>query len=688
MADSVQFLIDIATKLQGADGASSSLATLGDRMRSAGASAAQLEGATASARAALKLTETAASAAAGALAKAEGAYRTNASSASRAADSAAKLGEAVSAAQAKLAKLGDSDGADGAAVSIEKYRDAASKLDALVAKQAAAQARATSLAAALKQDAAALDALRDASAGASSKLEATAASLENLENATRDQAKAEKEHASAAEKMADIAAGSGKIGQLGSAFGKLGGPMGAAGQKAADLYESFEGLEGVMGKGAGAALGVAGAILAVVAVATIAAVKIASLTFDLAKWAVGLADTKRSAGLAAEALEKTSSSMVGIGKTIESVHKSTGLATDQLGGLAKQLRDAKVSAADMPAALKAVALAEAALGAGAAGELVEQLKTGKKSASELAAEMQGKFGGIVARKMISLEGIAGRLKDALAGTFGGLKIEPLLGALAKLVGMLDQSSASGRALKFLFEAFMQPLIDSAVAALPKIERLFLNIGIGALRAYIAMKPLLQAIDKLGSAPQLPGSGGAGLVVGGTSNPTTTASPGPEGGSADGGKALVDALTASHTAAGELDWNSVGSNAAAGMTEGALGGLPGVIAAMEALGTAAIGALKSKLQIQSPSKVFEGLGGYTAEGFAEGVDAGAGDARSALEDMVEPPDARVPGRGGAGMSGITIEKIEISGVPNAEAMIPRLREALLDLLEGELAGATT
>ena len=51
-----------------------------------------------------------------------------------------------------------------------------------------------------------------------------------------------------------------------------------------------------------------------------------------------------------------------------------------------------VSAADMPAALKAIAMQEKALDdTGGTAALIDDLKSGKKAAGELASEMESKF---------------------------------------------------------------------------------------------------------------------------------------------------------------------------------------------------------------------------------------------------------------------------------------------------------
>jgi len=682
------YSVDINVQSGEALSAADRLGALAGALDTAGAGAASLSQRVAAAQVALSAAAAASSAASAAVQAGADSYAANEVAADRAARAAEKLGQQVAAAAAKVASLRDAEtGELGAG-----YLKAASSLQTLQAKHATATASASALAAALQTEGAALDALKAKASAAEQAHEQLATSTKGLEGQLE-------ETAAATKKATDAAAGSGKVNELGEAFGRLGGPVGAAGQKLAGFVEGIQKLGGAAGTGAGAFL----------ALTTVVVALAAAMAYAIAKtaiWAVGLADTARSASLTTQALEKTGDSMVGIGKSISSVQDATGLATDQLQGLAKQLRDAKVSAADMPAALRAVAMAESALGAGAAAELVEQLKSGKKSAGDLAKEMESKFGGIVAKKMLSLDASALKLKKNLGETFGGLNIEGLLGGLSRMVGLLDSNTASGRAVKFLFETMFQPLIDGAAAALPKVERFLLGVAIGALKIYIALKPAIAAVKEFMGAGDEGGFdwlkvgeyaaiglaaaiGAAGVAFGLAAAPFVALArvassvysaimmlPAP-----------LRSLPALLSAIGEIDLGGLGTNIVMGLVSGLLGGLPGVVSAMLSLGDAAISALKSKLQIFSPSKVFEGFGDNTAAGFAKGVEGGTGDAQGAVEEMVTVPTGAPGGLGGRGGGAtVHIEHLEINGVKDAAQVPGLLRDALIDLFSGGLTPA--
>ena len=65
----------------------------------------------------------------------------------------------------------------------------------------------------------------------------------------------------------------------------------------------------------------------------------------------------------------------------------------------------------------------------------------------------------------------------------------------------------------------------------------------------------------------------------------------------------------------------GAQIANGMVAGIQGGIPSVTAAAQSLAAAASAAARAELGIKSPSRVFMAIGGYTAEGFYNGMNEG-------------------------------------------------------------------
>lgn len=77
---------------------------------------------------------------------------------------------------------------------------------------------------------------------------------------------------------------------------------------------------------------------------------------------------------------------------------------------------------------------------------------------------------------------------------------------------------------------------------------------------------------------------------------------------------------------------IGYNAAIGLANGIISGQDAVISAAQALADSAISTLQSGMEIASPSKVMARLGGYVAEGFAQGIDRGVADVERAVSRM--------------------------------------------------------
>ncbi len=626
-------------------------------------------------------------------------------SAEAAADSAAKaverIGIAADAQRGKLQAAMDSGDAS-------KAEAAAAKLQTLVAKQADATTAATAAAAALKVEGAALDALKG-------KASAAEQAEKELGAATKKATKDAEIAAKATEKAAEAAKGSGKFGDFAEGIGKLGGPLGGIASKAKDVSEGFSKLGGSMGASAGLALGAAAAVAALVAGLVVG-------TVAIAQWAVGLADANRTAGLMVQAVAASSESLAGLGSIMPGVTKATGIAGEQLTGLAQNLDAAKVSAEDMPAALKAIATAEAALKGSGAG-FVADLKSGKKSVAEVAAEVDSKFGGIVKKRMLGLDAQSDQLGRNIGEIFGGLNIESLLEGFAKLVGFFDSSTASGETLKFLFESIFQPLVDAAASSIPKVERFMLGIAIGALKVYIALKPAVKAVGeffgadvnaelpdvlKLGEYAAYAIAGAIGLLVIGVIAVAAAfailAAPvllfyGALVGLVVGVEAAYDwlnsklpeALTAVETAIegarttlieiGEK-FSQVGSELIDGLVKGIEAGAGAVLSAITGVVQGGIDAAKALLHISSPSKVFAEMGGYTAEGFAEGVEDGTPAVQGSLESMVTPPDA--PGVGGGGDTthgGTYYFTIQVKADGNADSIASAIRREVTSVLEG-------
>ena len=746
MADST-FVIDIAARLD--DGATAAqLDSLADSLSTGGRQAQGFEDAIIQLQSQLDAAARASAKADARLSQGKARYselEAAALQAARAAERAElRRAAAIEAAQAKMtaaqAKLDSASAGGAGAREMAKYQAAVERASAALRKAG---------------DSSGLDAANAAAARAKRSMDRYKAALTGVEARAKDAAAEQKKLARtlgnaklltkrAADRLGDAAT---KLSTFRGALGDVGGPLGEFGERLLFPVQAFVDLNEWFGKTTAVMTVMTVGLAAIVAALAIAAAAAAAATLAFTALAIKIADTARSAKLTAEAFDAAYPSIAGVSKGFAEITRSTGVAADQLREMTIQLNAAKVSAADMPAALRAVATAEAALGQGKGlAYFNEQLKDAKGNASAVAFEIERKFGGIVTRQMMGLDAQGARLKANVGQLFGDLQIEPALQGFRTLVDLFDENTTAGRFLKGVLETVLQPIIDQAQTAAWFVEALFLGFAIGAVKAYIAVKPVIDRVSELlgldtsswdletvlaGVAkageylvPIFAGLAlgaavvGAALAAGpillGTAFVAVATALGAAVALVVAGLALL-AQTAWQTGAALREAISQGVQAAidyltglagtavtvggqimAGLASGITGAAGAVVSAMTGAVGGAIAAAKRQLGIASPSKVFEGIGGYTAEGFARGIDAGAPAANDAMADMTSPaPALRAAGGSSSSVttnnaSGPTvhIEHYHAAGSDGA-AEARGFAEQLTRILEGDalaIAGA--
>jgi hypothetical protein len=559
------------------------------------------------------------------------------------------------------------------------------------------------------------------------RMVAAGASASSLENAVKQAEAALEQSAAAASAAADaVSAGAAAYSQAEAAVDRLAMQEERLGQKAVDLAAAMQ-LAMDAGDatafwtmaGAANALEQKQAELAEKSAAATAALQAEGAALDAlrAKSAAakaqqdalgkGLENLKKSAGEASKAEQAAAKAAAGSGKVNEMSEAlgrlggPAGRAGQQVFGFIDGLKKL-VSAAGSAGPIIALAVVVAALAIGFAAATVAVTKWGieladaKRSASDV----------------LKLDNQFKRFQKLIDETFGGLKTDALMRGLQVLINLFDSSTASGRAMKAVFEAAFQPIVDFLANHAADIERFFLGIVIGALKVAIALKPLKKAfsevLDFLGSSgidPKTLGvafayiavaAGVLAAVIGGVlvvalgtlfailSLPVAavmafwallTAFASWLSSAWDDPVGAVMNLSSSFAAAG--------SALVDGFISGITAGIGRAVAAVEGLGSAAMGALKGALGIHSPSAVFAEFGGMTAEGFAQGVE-GSGRPTSAVESMVATPAVGGAG-GGRGGVNVTIEQMIVQG-ENAKEVAEDFEAQLMRVLEGDLLGA--
>lgn len=133
-----------------------------------------------------------------------------------------------------------------------------------------------------------------------------------------------------------------------------------------------------------------------------------------------------------------------------------------------------------------------------------------------------------------------------------------------------------------------------------------------------------------------------------------------------------------------EWTTLGSDMIQGFIDGIEAKVGEVIAKVKGMADSAKATLTDALKIGSPSKVFEDYGGWTSEGFAQGIEP-VDVADKMLGDMPTANDARQAGAAaapsGMGGGGAMVINITVNGGGNAQEIANAVRDELTRTLSG-------
>lgn len=515
-----------------------------------------------------------------------------------------------------------------------------------------------------------------------------------------------------------------KIGTNQEAFVKLGGTFEKTAPKAASLFESLSSAKGPLGAltagmgklgsalmspialAAGLAIGVLALVAGLVKLATAAL----GAGVALAKFAVGASDARRSEGLQIEGLNslhraygRQTASVNDYQSAIDRASDSTNVGRDTLRGYAQSLTRAGLRGDALTEAVEAMGLAAMVQGERGANRfraLAVNARLAGGNVSDLAARYRDELGPMARRVMLSLENQTTKLNKNLARLFGGLNTEPMLSALDSVGSLLSQSTASGRALKSLFEALFQPIIDKVGEASPMITNFFKGMVIGALIAGIGIIRLRNQLEAvfpgfLGDANSAKIAVYAGIAafaifVGILALATVAALAlavamflvalpfllviGLIALLAVGIILAIEAIGDAFEAVSDFVGDMID-----GIVNAITGGTPRVEAAFNQLAEKGAKGFADSLGIASPSKVFASFGRNIVDGAVLGIETNAPQLESATGGLVEEP----MGGGRASSTSISIGDVSVSAGESSDprAMAIAFRDELASVLEG-------
>jgi len=126
----------------------------------------------------------------------------------------------------------------------------------------------------------------------------------------------------------------------------------------------------------------------------------------------------------------------------------------------------------------------------------------------------------------SLGALKTKASEAFAHLFDDVDTKPLTDAFHNLIAVIDQGQPSGQAMKMGITGALNAIIRVVGHGITEAEVFFLRLEVGALSAYIALKPVISAVSKIASAMGSLGNmfGGAASAVGGVAAGPAGADP--------------------------------------------------------------------------------------------------------------------------------------------------------------------
>jgi hypothetical protein len=306
------------------------------------------------------------------------------------------------------------------------------------------------------------------------------------------------------------------------------------------------------------------------------------------------------------------------------------------------------------------------------------------------------------RRFLSLDVQASKLQESFSALFAGLEIEGFLGALNEVTQLFSQNTATGRALKAIVEALLQPLIDGITFLAPLARRFFQGMVIGALLLTIGIQRLsrwlteaLGGTELLSNTQALEVALWAGVAVFGALALAVVAAGVALAAVTISLAALAAPILAAVAAVGALiyggyrlvqwwraqDWSAIGRSLVDGLVNGIRSGAARVTQAVRGLAGEARRALAQALGIFSPSRVFAQLGVQIPRGLAQGVQRATPIAVDAVDTMAVASSGSSPAASSGVVASIGEVHVHVGPQADGREIARSIRDELVEVLEG-------
>jgi hypothetical protein len=440
-------------------------------------------------------------------------------------------------------------------------------------------------------------------------------------------------------------------------------------------------------------LGLTGALIVGAAAFAAFAVAIVATTVKLASFALEAAGAAKAEGLMLQAAAIDGGTAVAtfdqLSAAVGEVARGVPIARGEVAKLGEQLARAGVAGADFQASLEALAITQSV--GGDTGNLLAQLKAAKaagQSLDALASKVKAKYGAVIGGQMASVAIQLTKAKESFARLFVGVNIDPFVKAFSAIASLLDDSTASGKALKAIFEAILNPLFDGIGKLEPFFTGFLKGLVIGALLLTIAFLKVRNALrdtfggDIVGQIDWLKTGLYAGVIVVGALAGIFAVLALAVAGAVAPFYLLYKIAKGVWDFFANTEWSQIGTNIVSGIVSGLTAGAANMLATVRNLANGAVDTFKGALGIHSPSTVFAEAGRNTVEGYSQGVDEGAPAANAALAGMVSVPNADAPAKASTSKAGNTNTFTFNIQSTDAKGAAVEVRKMLTDFFEGE------
>ncbi len=250
-------------------------------------------------------------------------------------------------------------------------------------------------------------------------------------------------------------------------------------------------------------LGMAAAIVSTVAVLVGLSVAFGAATISATRFAAAEANVARNQRLALEEMIRYDMLLRRVAgvkdaavyarqfdQAITDLAPDVSQSRDELAGMAQELWNMRLRGNQLQEALRGSALVGGvqkflALGYTAQGA--------GRNIHQLAVTVEKQFGGLMQKRLLSLDVQTRKLRENFKILFRDLKLEPMLRGMKEFTDLFSQNTVTGNALKTIVEGIFQPLLDGAGVLGTVVKPAFQGLVIAALVLTIAVLKVRNAI---------------------------------------------------------------------------------------------------------------------------------------------------------------------------------------------------